>query len=60
MILSTHIVSDVESIATEIAVMKDGRASHDGRAGNIAAHVRKATSGKAWFLRRNSIGCGRR
>ncbi len=43
-ILSTHIVSDVESIAERILVMKSGRIVHCGRPGEITSEIR----GKVW------------
>ena len=39
-ILSTHIVSDVEYIADTILVMKDGRLIHQGGPGEITASIR--------------------
>ena len=44
MILSTHIVSDVESIAERILVMKSGRIVHCGRPGEITSEIR----GQVW------------
>ena len=46
-ILSTHIVSDVEYIADEILVMKDGRIIHRGKPEEITAEV----DGKVWECR---------
>lgn len=43
-ILSTHIVSDVESIATEILLMKDGQLIKKGTTSEIAA----LADGKVW------------
>lgn len=43
-ILSTHIVSDVESIANEILLMKDGQLIKRGRTSEIAA----VAAGKVW------------
>ena len=43
-ILSTHIVSDVESIAERILVMKSGRIVHCGRPGEITSEIR----GQVW------------
>ncbi len=43
-LLSTHIVSDVEYIADTILVMKDGKLIHSGRRENII----KAIAGKVW------------
>lgn len=43
-LLSTHIVSDVEYIADTILVMKDGKMLHSGRREEIL----KAVSGKVW------------
>lgn len=39
-ILSTHIVSDVEYIADTILVMKDGRLVHQGKPGEITASIK--------------------
>ena len=39
-ILSTHIVSDVEYIANDILVMKDGRLVHQGKPDEITASIR--------------------
>ena len=46
-ILSTHIVSDVEYIADTIFVMKDGRLIHQGRPDEITASI----SGDVWECR---------
>lgn len=46
-IFSTHIVSDVEYIADEILVMKDGRIVHQGRPEEITREV----DGKVWECR---------
>ena len=43
-ILSTHIVSDVEYIANTIFVMKDGRLIHQGKPDEITASI----SGYVW------------
>ena len=59
-ILSTHIVSDIESIATQIAVMKEGAAADDGGAGSAAAAGAEGKSGRASFPPSNSISCARR
>ncbi len=53
-ILSTHIVSDIESIATEIAVMKEG-ALLTMAAPEIQLQI-AGTFGRASSPRRNSIG----
>lgn len=46
-ILSTHIVSDVEYIADTILVMKDGRLVHQGKPGEITASIK----GYVWECR---------
>ncbi len=46
-IFSTHIVSDVEYIADQILVMKDGRIMHQGRPEEITKEV----AGKVWECR---------
>lgn len=46
-IFSTHIVSDVEYIADQILVMKDGRIMHQGRPEEITREV----DGKVWECR---------
>lgn len=43
-ILSTHIVSDVEYIAEDIMMMKDGKLLHFGKAGEITEEI----NGKVW------------
>lgn len=43
-LLSTHIVSDVENIANTILVMKDGRLIHQGTPGEVIS----AVEGKVW------------
>ena len=50
-ILSTHIVSDIESIATEIAVMKYGALLTIGRTGRIAPRLRRTGLARGRFLR---------
>lgn len=40
-LLSTHIVSDVEYIANEILLMKDGEVVHKGTAGELIASMRE-------------------
>ena len=49
-LLSTHIVSDIESIATEIAVMKVGLASHRRPAGRIASRLRRPGLARGGFF----------
>ena len=46
-LLSTHIVSDVEYIADTILVMKDGRLIHQGKPGEITATIK----GYVWECR---------
>ena len=43
-LLSTHIVSDVEYIAEDIMMMKDGKMLHFGKAGEITGEI----NGKVW------------
>ena len=51
-ILSTHIVSDVEYIANNILVMKDGRLVHQGRPDEITASI----NGYVWECRTEPRG----
>lgn len=46
-ILSTHIVSDVEYIADRILIMKDGRLVHQGKPGEITSLIQ----GRVWECR---------
>ena len=49
-ILSTHIVSDIESIATEIAVLKAGDAPHNRRTRGSAPGLRGQSLARCRFL----------
>ena len=53
-IFSTHIVSDIESIATEIAVMKQGPAGHLRSAGRHCCRRPPAACGRRCSLRSGS------